>query len=74
MTLKHDILHKGTYELSPKHDTAEILTFKVLSSFSFLSLVFQTNVIKHTNMIRGDTLDLDNTLFYSSNLSDVIDA
>ena len=25
MTLKHDILHKGTYELFPKHDTAEIL-------------------------------------------------
>ena len=26
MTLKHDILHKGAYELSPKHDRAEILS------------------------------------------------
>ena len=25
MTLKHEILHKGTYYLSPDHDTAEIL-------------------------------------------------
>ena len=25
MTLKHEILHKGTYYLSPDHDTAKIL-------------------------------------------------
>ena len=34
MTLKHDILHKGTYVLSPKDDGAEILILILLKKFS----------------------------------------